>query len=56
MTSQCDSVSRMIAIKAMISLGLDPSDFKVRDKLIMGICETVNDVLDQAAATSTSIS
>ena len=40
------SVSRMIAVDVMRALGLDPSDFRTRDKIINGINDRVNGTLD----------
>lgn len=43
------SISRVIAIDCMLALGLDPDDWRTRDKIIMGICRGVDEVLDQAS-------
>ena len=40
------SVSRMIAIDVMMAMGLDPNDFRTRDKIINGINDRVNGTLD----------
>jgi len=47
---RCESVSRMVAIDVMITLGLDPADFRTRDKIINGIHDRINRSLDEAAA------
>ena len=46
---RCESVSRMVAIDAMIALGLDPADFRTRDKLILAINPRINGTLDFVA-------
>lgn len=43
---RCESVARMVAIDTMIALGLDPHDFRTRDKIITGISERINGTLD----------
>lgn len=50
MEREWESVSRVIAIEAMTALGLDPHDFRVRDKVIMAISTTVDRCMDEAAA------
>ena len=42
----CESVSRMVAIDAMIALDLDPNDFRIRDRIIKGICKRIDGTLD----------
>jgi len=41
-----ESVSRMIAIDCMLGLGLDPSDFRTRDRIISSISGRVDRTLD----------
>ena len=41
-----ESVSRMVAIDAMIALGLNPEDFKTRDKIIVAISDRINGTLE----------
>ena len=45
--SRCESVARMVAIDCMVSLGLDPNDFRTRDKIIVAISGRINQVLDE---------
>jgi len=40
------SVSRAIATDVMLALGLDPNDFRTRDKIINSIYKRVNGMLD----------
>ena len=40
------SVARQLAVDMMVSLGMDPEDFKTRDKIIMAISPRVEGVLD----------
>lgn len=49
---RCESVARMIAIDAMCAIGLDPHDFKLRDKIISGIVTRVDGTLDFVAGGS----
>lgn len=42
------SVSRLVAVDAMRALGLDPNDFRTRDKIIMAISGTINAAMDTA--------
>ncbi len=42
-----NSISRIIAIDCMLALGLDPDNWEIRDKIIMGICRGVDGVLDE---------
>lgn len=42
------SVERTIAERAMQSLGLDPNDFKQRDRVVLAISATVTSALDAA--------
>lgn len=46
------SVSRRVAMDVMRTLGLDPNDFRTRDKIITGISNTVDDVLDSVSEKS----
>ena len=48
MVAPYESAARHIATKAMISLGLDPDDFRTRDKIITGISAEVTNMLNQA--------
>lgn len=41
-----ESVARMVAIDAMVALGLNPNDFKTRDKIIGAISDRINATLD----------
>jgi hypothetical protein len=45
-----NSVARLIAEQAMLILGLDPSDWRLRDKLILGIDPMLGETLDSAVA------
>lgn len=47
--ARCESVARMVAIDAMIALGLDQNDFRTRDKIIGGISDRVNGTLNSVA-------
>lgn len=46
---RCESVSRMVAIEAMEAAGLDPDDFRLRDRIINAIHHRINGSLDDAA-------
>jgi len=46
---RCESVARMVAIDAMIALGLDPREFKTRDRVITAISDRINGTLDTVA-------
>ncbi len=48
-----ESASRLVAIDAMVALGLDPNDFRTRDKIITGISDRINGMLDDAVAQTT---
>ena len=45
----CVSVARMIAIEAMQAMGLDPTEWRLRDKIIMAISDRVNGTMDFVA-------
>ena len=45
-----ESASRLVAIDAMVAMGLDSGDFRKRDKIISAICERVDGMLDHAAS------
>ena len=47
---QFESVARVIAIDCMVVLGMDPSDFRTRDKVIVAISPRVQQALNEAAA------
>jgi hypothetical protein len=48
MTRDGKSVARAVAEVAMQSVGLDPSDFRQRDRIIIAISGMVNAALDAA--------
>lgn len=43
------SVARAIAIDAMQAMGLDPAEWRLRDRVIVAISERVNRTLDGVA-------
>lgn len=45
-----ESAARTIAQAAMMSVGLDVNDFRLRDKVIMGVSPAVNAMLDSVQA------
>lgn len=45
-----ESVARAVAVDAMLALGIDPNDFRRRDKLIEAIYPRINGSLDSAAS------
>lgn len=48
---RCEPIARLVAIDAMLALGLDPSDFRTRYKLIDAISDRINGTLDSVAGT-----
>ena len=47
-SESCCSAERAIAVDAMLALGLDPNDWRLRDKLIQAISPRVTGMLDYA--------
>ena len=43
------SVARRIAESCMLTMGYDPSDWRMRDRIIISISSRVNDACDSAA-------
>ncbi len=46
MASEWESVARAIAVEAITAMDLDPDDFRLRDKVIVAIANTVDESLD----------
>lgn len=49
MVDETTSAARAIAFQAMLSLEVDPNDFRKRDKVIIGISNMLEQMLDEAA-------
>lgn len=49
--SDDESVSRKVAIDAMVAMGLNPDDFWIRDRLIMAISDRIDGSLDAVCET-----
>ena len=45
-TDNSESAARRVAVDCMFALGLDPSDFKTRDKIITGISDRIDGMLN----------
>lgn len=45
-----ESAARTVAQAAMLSAGLDVNDFRLRDKIIMGVSSAVQSMLDSVQA------
>lgn len=48
-SARTESMARVVAIDAMRALGMDPSDFRVRDKIIVAIGPRIDSAFDAVA-------